>query len=162
LASINEGVSFISVSKFAFTNEPASVLRLDISCTLDKFGPVKGGYIRIKGPFCAAKVIGSYNRPQALVHLEGLEQVVAIYEFHFDDGRADVLGNIYLFGLLSEFSVSPPNTDGLLLKQNGEQKGQYLQLGSFTTRMLSECHSSRWGKGTPQTDLELLHCGFKQ
>jgi Heterokaryon incompatibility protein (HET) len=145
-ASINGGVSFISVSKFAFTDEPASVLRVETTCTLDKFGAVKVGYIRIKGPFCTAKVIGSYKRPQALVHLEGLEQDVAIYEFHFDDGKADVLGNICLFGLLSEFSVSPPNTDGLLLKQNGEQKGQYLRVGSFTTRMLLECHSRRGGK----------------
>jgi hypothetical protein len=97
-----------------------------------------------------------------LVHLEGLEQDVTIYEVHFDDGEADVLGDIYLFGLLLEFSVSPPNTDGLLLKQNGEQKGQYLRVGSFTTRMLLEYHSRRWGEGTSKTDLERLHRGFKQ
>jgi Heterokaryon incompatibility protein (HET) len=161
-ASISGGVSFMSVSKFAFTNDSASVLKVETTSTLDIFGPVKGGYIRIKGPLCAAKVIGCYNRPQALVHLEGLGQDVTIYEFHLDDGEADVPGDIYLFVLLSESSVKPPNVDGLLLKQNGEQKGQYFRIGSFTTRMLLDYHSRRWGQGTSTTDLELLQRGFKR
>jgi Heterokaryon incompatibility protein (HET) len=115
----------------------AFIERVETYPISDPFGAVKDGYIRIKGPLCAAVLKGPRIAAyETCITLEGTGKDIMPSELSFDHGVPGVsVSNgrdaIYLLAILLKTFGGSTSTCGLILSPVGDQRGQYIRIGFF-------------------------------